>query len=306
MYVTLYPDSPALIRELEQMMFNLQMTPRSLTRSFSHLTMLSTFSSARAQQGIAALLVGGQIYKLQIFPDGSGLATTAGGSTPFRRGFIASAGYQGTSITGCLLLLFRRTTLGPTVGTIGIGLAMALSVMLYVRNLFAMWFLGVAAFVLIVGGWLLPAAVLDHIYSFLAATCCLNAVESIDDLFAAGSYYVGGEQVTSSDAHTVAEVWGGDYRVWASFWFAQALALTVIGIFFARNARELPWAHKNNKNSKNGTSADYQQQQQPLTAEAMVVSASPHAQVYVPTARSVQKQNYQANYAVPTYTAQVM
>lgn len=250
--------------------------------------------------GIAALLVGGSIYKLKIFPDGSGLATTAGGSTTFRRGFIASAGYQGTSVTGCLLLLFRRTTLGPTVGTIGMGLAMALSVLLYVRNQFGMWFLGFEAFVLVVGGWLLPAAILDHLYSFLAATCCLNAVESIDDLFAPGSYYVGGEEVTSSDAHTVSEVWGGDYRTWASFWFAQALVLTALGIIFARNARELPWIHSNGH--KTGK-INQQQQTRRYQGGTRLTAAPPqppqHTQTAIPMATVVPQHQYQADYVVP-------
>ena len=54
--------------------------------------------------GMAAILSGGYCAKLEIFPDGSGLATTASQ----HRGFVASAGYAGTSVTGGLLLLFRR------------------------------------------------------------------------------------------------------------------------------------------------------------------------------------------------------
>jgi hypothetical protein len=72
--------------------------------------------------GIASILMGGSISKLEIFKDGSGLAYTR---TPgdWRKAFVSSGGYPGTAVTGCILLLFRRTTLGPTIGTIGLGCA---------------------------------------------------------------------------------------------------------------------------------------------------------------------------------------
>jgi len=187
--------------------------------------------------GMAALLTGGSIARLQIFADGSGLAYTVT-TTTNARAFVASAGYPGTAVTGCLMLLFRRTTLGPTIGTMTMGVLMLISCLLYVRNKFGLIALSIEGLLLVGGGWFAPAALLDHLYGFLSATCCLNAVESIHDLFGASQGYAGG-QLMSSDAHTVAEYWGGDYRVWATIWFILALALTAVGIIFARDARAL-------------------------------------------------------------------
>lgn len=187
--------------------------------------------------GIAALLVGGRILKLQIFKDGSGLAYTATRGGRFRSGFVSSAGYPGTAFTGCLLLLFRRTTLGPTLGTIGMGVCILISCLLWVRNQFALWCLGIEGVVLIVAGWLLPAVWVDNLYSFLAATCCLNAVESIKVLFSANQYVNGQEM--ESDAHSVADQWGGDYHAWATFWMIQTVVLTAVGVLFARDARQV-------------------------------------------------------------------
>jgi hypothetical protein len=185
----------------------------------------------------AALLVGGKVNKLEIFRDGSGLAHCAV-SGSWRRGFLASGGYPGTATTGCILLLFRRTTLGPTIGTIGIGFLMMLSCAIWVRNAWGFWVLLSEGIVLMLLGWKLPAHFLDNLFAFLAATCCLNAVERVHDLFAAEDYYVGGEIVTTSDAHTVAEYWGLHYRFWAMLWFVLSMVLTAIGIIFAFNARE--------------------------------------------------------------------
>lgn len=190
--------------------------------------------------GVAAILMGGFIDKLEIFKDGSGLAYTSVNSS-WKRGFVASGGYPGTAVTGCILLLFRRTTLGPTIGTIGIGVSIVLSCILWVRNTWGLYVLSIEGILLILLGWKLPAAILDNLFNFLAATCCLNAVESIQDLFAASEYYVGGEVFSSSDAHTVAEKWGMDYRFWAFLWLWMSVALAAIGICFAFDARQTKW-----------------------------------------------------------------
>jgi Peptidase M50B-like len=200
---------------------------------------------------MAALLMGGTVKKLEIFRDGSGLAYTAV-SGNWRRGFVASGGYPGTAMTGFILLLFRRTTLGPTIGSIGIGFLMVLSCSIWVRNVWGFWVLLSEGIVLMLLGWKLPAHFLDSLYAFLAATCCLNAVESIHDLFAVGDYYVGGEVVTSSDAHTVAEKWGLNYRFWAILWLVLSFVLTALGIIFAFNARENRFLRGRNKNYDTG------------------------------------------------------
>ena len=188
--------------------------------------------------GIAAIMMGGYISRLEIFKDGGGFAITAVGDVNWRIGFISSAGYPGTSFTGCLLLLFRRTTLGPTIGTIGLGLALLLSCALYVRNWFGFFMLSGEGVFLLLSAWLLPAVWLDNLYNFLAATCCLNGVDSIQDLFASSQGYVNGELV-QSDAHSVAERWGFDYRFWAMVWLIMSFVAFVIGIVFARDARVL-------------------------------------------------------------------
>jgi Peptidase M50B-like len=207
--------------------------------------------------GIAAIMMGGYISKLEIFKDGGGFAITAVGDVNWRIGFISSAGYPGTSITGCLLLLYRRTTLGPTIGTIALGLALLLSCALYVRNWFGFFMLSGEGIFLLLSAWLLPAAWLDNLYNFLAATCCLNGVDSIQDLFASSQGYVNGELV-QSDAHNVAEKWGFDYRFWAMVWLIMSFVAFVIGIVFARDARVLTWNKPATADAESSTIATIQ------------------------------------------------
>lgn len=201
---------------------------------------------------MAALLMGGSVSKLQIFKDGSGLAYTSVSGGSWKRGFVASGGYPGTATLGCIMLLFRRTTLGPTISTIAIGILMVLSCAFWVRNVWGFWVLLSEGIILALLGWKLPAHFLDVLFAFLAATCSLNAVESIQDLFAIGSYYVGGEEVTTSDAHTVAEKWGMNYRFWAILWLVYSAVLTAIGILFAFNAKQNKFLKGKNKNYDTG------------------------------------------------------
>eukprot|EP00934_Nitzschia_sp_Nitz4_P001083 Nitzschia sp. Nitz4//scaffold37_size175936//158670//159656//NITZ4_002067-RA/size175936-processed-gene-0.234-mRNA-1//-1//CDS//3329549851//1083//frame0 len=189
---------------------------------------------------VAAWLVGGSIRKLEVYQDGSGLAYTSVNSA-WKRGFVAFGGYPGTAITGCFLLLFRRTTLGPTIGTVGFGVLILLSCACWVRNQWGLWALLVEGLSLVFLGWRLPAHFLDQLYNFLAATCCLNAISSIQDLFATSDYYVGGQVVTTSDAHTVAEKWGMTYRFWAITWLWMSFLFTVVGILFALDAKKTTW-----------------------------------------------------------------
>jgi hypothetical protein len=180
--------------------------------------------------GLAAILAGGRINKLLIFTDTSGLAYTSGVSAA-RRGFVASAGYQGTAVIGCLLLLVRRTKRGPRTGTMGIAFLMVLSVILWIRNAFGIVFVGVMGLVLGGVAWKLPSTHMRNVYVCLAVTTCLNAITSVHNLFGS-SQMVNGEP-SSTDAHTMAELKGGTSITWAILWLILALILTFTGIVFA-------------------------------------------------------------------------
>jgi len=177
--------------------------------------------------GLAALLSGGRIEKILIFPDTSGLAYTASNA----RGFVASAGYQGTAVIGCLLLIFRRTKRGPRSGTMTIALAMILSCLIWIRNVFGFIFILVMGIILAGVSWKLPSKYMRSVYVVLAVTCSLNAITSVSALFGSNSVVNG--QPTSTDAHTMADITGGSYIIWAMLWFFLALILTIVGILFA-------------------------------------------------------------------------
>ena len=186
--------------------------------------------------GIAALLAGGSIRDLSIYPDGSGLARTMRPATAWATALVASAGYMGTAVTGGLLLVFRRLRGAGRYGLGLLGIAMLATVLLLVRNAFGM------AMVALVGVLLLGTAMVARpstsgfVFAFVAATCCLNAVTSIGDLFSA-NLVVNGQPAGGSDATTVAQTLGLPYWFWAALWLVWSLGWTALGIRFPLRAR---------------------------------------------------------------------
>mmetsp|Transcript_3747 Transcript_3747/g.5514 ORF Transcript_3747/g.5514 Transcript_3747/m.5514 type:complete len:315 (-) Transcript_3747:274-1218(-) len=182
--------------------------------------------------GTAALLLGGRIVWLKIFPDGSGLAfTSIPSGSNFARGFVASAGYQGTAIIGGIMLMFRRVRIGARIGTAGLGIIMLFSCAVWVRNPFGLGMLIPLGLCLVLGGWKAPPFFVKELYALLASTCCLNAITSIQALFMVSTREIGG-QVRSSDAHTMQELFLVPSVLWAVIWMLLAFFMTVIGIVF--------------------------------------------------------------------------
>lgn len=179
--------------------------------------------------GLAAILVGERIAKLNIFSDTSGLAYTSGAKS---QAFVSSAGYQGTAVIGCLLLLFRRTKRGPRTGTTILAWFMILSTVLWIRNVFGFIFILSFGVVLQIAAWKLPSSYIRVVYLVLAVTTTLNAVTNVQNLFGS-SFSVNGTD-SSTDAHTMVDLLGGwTHYTWAIMWLALAVVLMLLGVLFA-------------------------------------------------------------------------
>lgn len=245
---------------------------------------------------LAAVLVGGGINQFYVYKDGSGLAYTWTTGEDWKRAIVASAGYTGTAVLGMLMLLWRRTRRGPTVGLIGMGLAMLLSCALYVRNTFGVVAVTCIGVGLLLGGWKLPAKWVLYLYCFVAATCSFNALDSINDLLdmQGGEAYVNGQQ-TSTDAHTVADLWGGTYGSWAATWLIFGLTMSAIGLLFpfdgvtyAKERKQQTKSAASNTKSKtsNATLPQYQQPEVPPMASATIIPSAPVEEEQRPPAKN--------------------
>ncbi len=182
--------------------------------------------------GLAAIVLGGSIREIEIFSDGSGLAYTARPTGRIPTALVASAGYVGTAVIGGGMLLVRNRRHAGTVGLALLGGAMVLSTLLWVRNLF-----GVVATPLLGVGLIVAtrasAEWAGRLYTFLAVTCCLNAITSIRVLFGS-NLVVAGKPAGSSDAQTVADALFLPAPVWAASWMLLAFLLVGGALYSSR------------------------------------------------------------------------
>ena len=215
-------------------------------------TLLSTWVHELCH-GVAAVLCGGKINTIYIYDDGSGLANTSIQSPLFdlKRAFVASAGYVGTAIVGGILLLFRRTRRGPRRVLFGTAILIGLTCLVWIRNTFGLVSMCLIAVALGLAGWFLSAELCAYVYAFVAAACCLNAVDSITGIWNDKECTWGERR--SNDAVTVAEIWGLAYWFWALLWLIFAVVMLLIGMVFvidpSDGAPSIPYAERKSDRS---------------------------------------------------------
>jgi hypothetical protein len=186
-----------------------------------------------SSHALAMAVLGVGVDRLEIFRDTSGLAHPAAAASPLAQAIISSAGYMGTAFFGALFLVAGRTERGARFILAGVGLAMAATVVLAVRNVF-----GVAA----VGGFALALLGLARwgsprlggfVLQFLAAQSCVNAVLDIRVLYGS-TLTVDGQPRAVSDADAVAAVLGGPAALWATLWLLWSFGLFYVALRWLR------------------------------------------------------------------------
>lgn len=180
--------------------------------------------------GLAALLTGGAFARFVVFPDGSGLAYTAGGL----RLLIVPAGYVGVAVAAAGLIMLGRGRRGSRAALGVLGAALALLTLRYALPtlLTAQAIGGLLTLVAGVGlgGLLLLAALrLGEAWSIfllnlIAAHLALSALGDLWGLL--GITTAAGAQ-TASDAATMAGLTLVPAPVWAVLW--AALAALIVG-----------------------------------------------------------------------------
>lgn len=165
---------------------------------------------------LAAVLVGGQVVAVTIAPDTSGLTHSLLPAGRLARGVVASAGYLGAAVVGCLLMAATRVERAASAVLGAVAALMLLSLGLWVRNLFGTvvvlaW---AAALIALARGGVGPAPRFG--LGLLAVQAALNSVYDIRVLFLVAG---------ASDAVTMSELFLAPAWFWAGAWIAIAVAL---------------------------------------------------------------------------------
>jgi Peptidase M50B-like len=178
---------------------------------------------------LAAVLVGGRVAAITIQPDTSGLTRSLVPASRLAAGIVASAGYLGAAVVGCLLLAATRVPRWAHAILLGISGCLLLSLLLWVRNLFG------AAVVLALGLALGALArkgmanAVRFVLSLLAVQVALNAVYDIRVLFQVD----GGP----SDAVTMSRLFLLPAWMWATAWMLTSFAMLGATLWLTRERR---------------------------------------------------------------------
>ena len=176
--------------------------------------------------GIAAVMTGGDIVKIELSPQQGGVCFTSGGI----RFFILSAGYLGSLFWGALLLMLSAYTKADR-GIVGFLGALTLIVtLLYVRSLFGFAYGITASAAMLLVALKLSGSVSEVLVKVLGVTSCLYAVWDIasDVLF---------RSVPSSDASQLASITFIPAVIWGILWVTIALVVTFVALKVTATAK---------------------------------------------------------------------
>ena len=178
---------------------------------------------------LMTVLAGGRVMSITIAPDGSGLTESLIPAGRVAAGLVASSGYLGAAIVGCLLLAATRIEKRAPMILVGLGACMLVTLVVWMRNLFG------AAVVLAWGVTLIVLArrgmgsVPRFLLSFLAIQVALNSVYDIRVLFQI--------ERGPSDAVTMARLFLLPAGVWAAGWMVVSVAMLAATLWTTRGRR---------------------------------------------------------------------
>lgn len=178
--------------------------------------------------GLAAAALGGDFEQLVIFPDGSGyaLSSVPADMMAISHALIAAAGLVGPSVAGAIMIVGSRSRTATRWLLAGLGVALALSTLIWVRSL-AGWivlpaFAVLALFVAMSGKERLQRFTIE----LLGVQAAISVWRDVRYLFSEGGF-VGG-QYAPSDTAAIADALLLPYWVWGGL-----ITLVIVGMIWS-------------------------------------------------------------------------
>jgi hypothetical protein len=192
--------------------------------------------------GVGALLGGGEWRDFHMFEDGSGYATTTGG-TAFQRGLTCAAGLVGPAVAAAVFMAMGLRLSLARYALAATGAFFALSLVLWVEGSFGLGFVGiVAATCLGIAIWASPELTRVALL-FLATQLALSVYSRGDYLF---TDYVDGQMTdgkrSPSDVQAMSDAIGMPYWFWGIVCaaFSAAVLLGALWLYVRTPRRASP------------------------------------------------------------------
>jgi Peptidase M50B-like len=169
-----------------------------------------------SSHALMTILVGGRVTAVTIDPDTSGLTHGLVPASRVARGLVASAGYLGAALVGCLLMAATRVERRARTILYGVGAFMLLTAVVWMRNVFGVVVVVVWGLALVTMARRRMANALRFLLSLLAVQVALNSVYDIRVLFLVDG---------PSDAATMARLFLLPAWFWAATWMLMSVAM---------------------------------------------------------------------------------
>ena len=171
----------------------------------------------------ATLLVGGSVDAIRISPDQGGLTVSRFPPSVLRQVIITSAGYVGSAVSACVLLVLAARSRQARWPLIALAGWCALVTALYVRDGFTLIFVGACTLALGLLARFGSSWLRRGVLVFLAAfSCCYALYDIRDDLLHLTSWSGG------TDADALARATFIPAIVWGAAWGALSVALVLV------------------------------------------------------------------------------
>lgn len=184
--------------------------------------------------GLMALLLGGQFRKLEIFGDGSGVASYAMSLSlaPIGPALVAAAGPMGPPIAGSALILASRSFKAATLSLKILGGFLLLSTLIWVRSLFGLIAIPLLGLIILAIALKAPRWLQGFAIQFLGVQACVSTYHQLDYLF---SYSAG--PLGLSDTAQIQQRLFLPYWFWGGLMAIASLVILVQSLRIAYRSR---------------------------------------------------------------------
>lgn len=184
--------------------------------------------------GLMAMLLGGRFYKLEIFGNGSGVATNAISLAlgPIAPALVAAAGPMGPPIAGAALILASRSFKAATLSLKILGGFLLVSTLIWVRSLFGIVAIPLLGLIILAIGFKAPRWMQGFAIQFLGVQACISTYHQLDYLF---SYSAG--PLGISDTAQIQQQLLLPYWFWGGLMAVASLVILVQSLRIAYRSR---------------------------------------------------------------------
>lgn len=192
--------------------------------------------------GLVTILLGGSFERLEVYRNLGGVAFSTGVGS-FGGVLVSAGGLLGPAILGALIIVYGSRPKTARWVLAALGVAIVLSVLLFVRNGFGVAALGLTGAALVALGFRGPELARLAVTQLIGVQLCLAIWGTLDYLFTKN--FVRGGQTFDSDTQNIADVLLLPYWFWGGLIAAISFAILTFAFYRAwirplRRPSELP------------------------------------------------------------------